>query len=110
MEKNEVLKLANNWMKENSITKVVEGKSIKSNTGVEVNQLDVLAKYAKAIAFRVFGFILLMLVITILIVKVFNLGQSSAYLIFMGPVLIYSCGFAINQAKISLYKTYNKIE
>lgn len=110
MENHEVLKLANQWMKENSLTKVVDGKSIKTNTGEELNQLDVLTKYAKSIAFRVFGFILLMLVITIFIVKIFNLGQSSAYLIFMGPVLIYSCIFAINHSKISLYKTYNKID
>lgn len=43
-------------MKENSITTVVEGKTIKNNTGDEFNQLKVLTKYAKAIAFRIVGF------------------------------------------------------
>lgn len=109
MENHEVLKLANTWMKENSITTVVEGKTIKNNTGDEFNQLEVLTKYAKAIAFRIIGFIALMLIITISIVRFFDLGKPSAYLIFMGPVLIYSI-YAINQSKIALYKTYNKLK
>ena len=41
MKSNEVLKLANTCMKENSVTTVVKGKTIKNNTGDEFNQLKV---------------------------------------------------------------------
>ena len=42
MENHEVLKLANTWMKENSVTTVVEDKTIKNNS---LNNQPTIASY-----------------------------------------------------------------
>lgn len=109
MNKIELLKLANNWMKDNNIPKVVKGDPISTNKGNSIDRLELLTQYAKAIAFRIGGFTLIMLILSMIIVQGFNLDKSVAYLTFMGPVLIYICFFAINQSKISIYKTYNQV-
>jgi hypothetical protein len=109
MNKNELLKLANNWMNDNNIPQLVKGDPINTNKGKSIDRLELMTQYAKTIFFRIGGFTLIMLIISILIVEGFNLNKSVAYLTFMGPVMIYICFFAINQSKISLYKTYNQV-